>query len=125
MRPRYYCDHCGKGSGSPSAMTRHERGCTKNPERVCGMCAAAETTHGYNVAELIGILDKEGFKGLRSAVYDCPACILSALRTKNYPGDECGPGGVTGPNDGRETWNFSEAKMAFWDAVNRGRGAYA
>lgn len=38
MRPRYYCDHCNKGNGSPSAMRRHERGCTLNPQRVCGMC---------------------------------------------------------------------------------------
>lgn len=28
MRPRYYCDHCNKGNGSPSAMRRHERGCS-------------------------------------------------------------------------------------------------
>ena len=32
MRPRYYCDHCNKGNGSPSAMRRHERGCTLNPQ---------------------------------------------------------------------------------------------
>lgn len=33
MRPRYYCDHCQKGSGSPSAMRRHEASCTLNPRR--------------------------------------------------------------------------------------------
>ena len=37
MRPRYYCDHCKKVSGSPSAIRRHESGCTANPGRVCAM----------------------------------------------------------------------------------------
>lgn len=41
-RWRYYCDHCRKVGGSRSAMEKHERGCTANPARICGVCAACE-----------------------------------------------------------------------------------
>lgn len=121
MRPRYYCDHCNKGNGSPSAMRRHEAGCTKNPVRVCGMCRMQAEDGGPEPApprdELIRILDSEGFKAMCSAANDCPACILSALRTKNYFDDERGPV-VSGPEDGRETWNYAAAKKAWWDDWN-------
>lgn len=119
MRPRYYCDHCNKGSGSPSAMKRHERGCTANPQRVCGMCAMQAEAGGDPPApprdELVRILDCSGFAEMCRAANDCPACILSALRTKNVMDDERGPI-VLGPDDGRQEWQFKAAKKAWWDA---------
>ncbi len=120
MRPRYYCDHCNKGSGSHSHMRRHERGCTANPQRVCGMCKYASTKANKTPAELVEILDTEGFKALCEEVYDCPACILSALRLKNVKaGADHGPY-VDGPDDGRQEWSYKAANEDFWDVVNQG-----
>ncbi len=121
MRPRYYCDHCNKGNGSPSAMRRHEKGCTANPGRVCGMCAKLAEAGGPEPAPprdaLVKIMDAEGFPAMCKAANDCPACILTALRTKNVCDPESGPG-VSGPQDGRELWNYAQAKKKWWDEWN-------
>ena len=121
MRPRYYCDHCNKGNGSPSAMKRHERGCTLNPQRVCGMCAKLAEDGGPEPApprdELVRLLDAEGFKAMCAAANDCPACILAALRTKNRMDDETGPY-VSGPADGRSEWSYTKAKAEYWSGHN-------
>ncbi len=122
MRPRYYCDHCNKGNGSPSAMRRHESGCTNNPQRVCRMCAKLADEGGPDPAPnrdaLVKIMDADGFKAMCLAANDCPACILSALRTKNFKGDADSPPGVSGPQDGREKWSYAEAKKAWWADFN-------
>lgn len=121
MRPRYYCDHCNKGSGSPSAMKRHESGCTLNPERVCRMCAITFEDGGEKPApprdELVRVMDVDGFKAMCEAANGCPACILAALRTKNRMDDMIGPF-VDGPEDGREAWSYSAAKKEFWSNFN-------
>jgi hypothetical protein len=127
MRPRYYCDHCNKGNGSPSAMRRHERGCTLNPQRVCGMCKMLADEGGPEPApprdELVRIMDADGFKAMCAAANDCPACILAALRTKNssisdYDGEGQPPPRVYGPDDGRSEWEYKQAKTAWWAAWN-------
>jgi hypothetical protein len=122
MRPRYYCDHCKKGTGSASFMKRHERGCTLNPQRVCGMCQMLAAEGGPDPApprdELVRVLDTKGFAAMRADANDCPACILTALRTKNYRGDAESPGGVSGPEDGRNEWNYRTAKEAWWKDWN-------
>lgn len=121
MRPRYYCDHCNKGNGSPSAMRRHERGCTLNPQRVCGMCAKLAEDGGPEPApprdELLRLLDNEGFKAMREAANDCPACILSALRARNTDSAEA-PFYVPGPEDGRNEWSYTTAKAEYWRGHN-------
>lgn len=124
MRPRYYCDHCNKGNGSPSAMRRHEAGCTKNPNRVCRMCALAEDLGGppqRPQRELVAVLDAEGFRAMCEAANECPACILSVLRPLNFAGDEESPGGVRGPEDGREAWSYRQAKDQWWKDLNDAR----
>ena len=122
MRPRYYCDHCNKGNGSASAMKRHERGCTANPQRICGMCSMLAREGGPEPAPplpiLLDTLDAEGFKAMCELANNCPACILSALRTKNFKGNFEHPGGVSGPEDGRETWSYATAKTEWWAAWN-------
>jgi len=121
MRPRYYCDHCNKGNGSPSAMRRHERGCTLNPQRVCGMCSMVAREGGAEPAPplplLVETLDAEGFTAMRELANDCPACILSVLRTKNGLDPETGPY-VAGPEDGRESWSYTKAKEQWWKEWN-------
>lgn len=84
MRPRYYCDHCKKGTGSPSYMKRHERGCTANPSRYCGYCQRTPDT--VRLAEIMAYpgTSTEDWKAkmvdLRKAADNCPACILAAIR---------------------------------------------
>jgi hypothetical protein len=121
MRPRYYCDHCNKGNGSPSAMKRHERGCTANPNRVCGMCARAEDEEGVTPApprdELLRILDADGFKAMCDVANQCPACILSALRARNVEA-EFSNFRVSGPEDGRNEWSYATAKANWWESMN-------
>jgi hypothetical protein len=121
MRPRYYCEHCKKGNGSPSAMRRHESGCTVNPQRVCRMCAILAEEGGPDPApprdELVRVMDTEGFPAMCKVANDCPACILSALRTKNGMSDETGPY-VAGPEDGRESWSYKAAKEDWWKEFN-------
>lgn len=121
MRPRYYCDHCNKGNGSPSAMRRHERGCTLNPHRLCGMCKMLAEECGDKPApprdELVRIMDAQGFTAMCEAANKCPACILSALRTKNGMDEETGPY-VAGPKDGRESWSYATAKNEWWSNWN-------
>ena len=122
MRPRYYCDHCNKGNGSPSAMRRHERGCTANPQRICGMCSMLAREGGHEPAPplpiLLATLDTEGFKAMCELANNCPACILAALRTKNTKGDAETPPGVLGPEDGREAWSYTQAKAQWWSEWN-------
>jgi len=123
MRPRYYCDHCDKGNGSPSAMKRHEAGCTMNPKRVCGMCRMLAEEGGPEPApprdELLRILDAQGFKAMCEAANDCPACILSALRARNER-SEFGSFVVAGPEDGRNEWSYTQAKQVWWNEWNAG-----
>jgi hypothetical protein len=122
MRPRFYCDHCNKGSGSASAMKRHEKGCTKNPHRVCGMCALWKERGGDEPApprdELVRVLDAEGFDAMREAANLCPACILAAIRTKNVRDPETGSWSVAGPDDGRQSWRFDLAKKEWMEGMN-------
>lgn len=86
MRPRYYCDHCGKGSGSAWAMRRHEKSCTANRNRVCLCCAAMMGEYGFLVEGAVAFLApgiipwRERMKALRAAVDDCPCCILAVIR---------------------------------------------
>lgn len=84
MRPRYYCDHCGRGTGSPSFMRRHEPSCTANPIRTCRMC-----DYQRPLPELIAILKRPGntmedwqakMTELREQAEHCPCCILAAIR---------------------------------------------
>ena len=128
MRPRYYCEHCRKGNGSPSAMKRHERGCTLNPNRVCGMCKMLADEGGPEPApprdELLRVMDAEGFKAMAAAANDCPACILTALRVRNMPADADGPGRVAGPEDGRNEWSYTQAKTAWWAEWNSNRAEH-
>ena len=127
MRPRYYCDHCNKGNGSPSAMKRHESGCTANPGRVCGMCRLRaddeEREHIPSRDELVAVLDAGGFAAMCLAADNCPACILSALRTKNDVDDETGAPFVAGPKDGRQEWQFKKAKDDWWGDIRDGRAS--
>ena len=109
MRPRYYCDYCNKGNGSPSAMRRHERGCTLNPHRTCGMCKmladVGESKPAPPRDELVRIMDTQGFASMCAAANDCPACILAAIR-------QAGLSGII-------SFDFKGELKSFWSGMNQ------
>ena len=62
-RWRYYCDHCKKVSGLRTAMEKHEKGCTLNPARDCGICNFLNGGMAASTAELLALLpDPKTFK---------------------------------------------------------------
>lgn len=80
---QYRCDHCGKRNLSAANISKHEKHCTKNPDRVCRMCAASGGEQ-LSLAELAACVDislpDEGYKQLCVAAGYCPACILATLQ---------------------------------------------
>lgn len=105
---RYNCDHCGTKKYSAPHMTKHERGCTMNPDRTCGVCNLLEE-HQRPLAPLVAMLpDPSGHRtvdefdlvsfdaaltadankaleALRDEANNCPACILAAIRQRGIP----------------------------------------
>jgi hypothetical protein len=111
MVKRYWCEFCGKASCSAGHMARHERHCTKNPNRECRVWVLLEKGQP-KMADLLAVLPDPGayltqdarvsdqdffddtalgsamasaLPKLREATDDCPACIMAALRQKGIP----------------------------------------
>lgn len=98
----YYCDHCKKHSLRP--LTKHERGCTNNPDRECGWMQEKEPhTKTGDLRSLIEWAKswpettEHEVEILRGKVEGCPACMLSVLRqgraqavrkSRNFQGEE-------------------------------------
>ena len=117
-RWRYYCDFCKTSKGQKAAMIRHEKGCTANPDRQCGLCDLAGLHH--DLTELTGFIDEtcegedqndlhgesvaEVLKELEDKTEQCPACTLAAIRQariKIFP-----------------DFNFKEKMEAWWIEEN-------
>ncbi len=108
---RFYCEFCGRGSCSGGHIAKHERGCTANPNRECGICKAAGLVQHPMKELIIALLSgkqltlsnaadyQSGMRALRNMTEDCPACILAAIRQSGIQrraddwkeGDECPP----------------------------------
>ena len=126
---RYYCEFCKKSGCSCYHLRRHEERCTKNPNRLCGMCKMRELPQP-ELKDLMAILpDPEKYKSLPdefdsvsyigleeavSKVYNklfneaegCPACIMAALRQKGIPVPMV------------EEFNFTEECKSIWADIN-------
>ena len=115
---RYYCEHCGKGGCSAAAMSRHEKGCTANPDRTCGHCREA----GLNQPQMADLIKALGsgidacVDRLRELAEGCPACMLAAIRQSGLqqPMDAEGLGFHV-------NFNFSEENENFWMELNNER----
>ena len=132
---RYYCEFCGKGGCAAGHMKRHEKGCTLNPKRVCGICGVLKENQ-KPIEELTAILpNHELFKvedqwqpngfhydekmsdeinkilpKLRDLAENCPACIMAALRQSST---------ISAARD----FHFKEEMKALWEQVNEDRMA--
>lgn len=130
QRWRYYCDFCGKAGGAGGHIARHEKGCTANPNRECGLHKRIGEPQPP-LADLIGALESggedwaAGLSALIDASGECPTCILAALRqspklkaTRDRYWTESPLDNALSPLEqkGLDTiraWNF-KAKMAKW-----------
>ncbi len=95
----YYCEYCKKHSLMP--LLKHEKSCTANPNRECGMCDNAtgdvpeliekykkqtkvETQYEYNdicgTHEWDEVKEKPKLADIMDDVEGCPACTLAILR---------------------------------------------
>ena len=119
QRWRYYCEYCGKGGGSAYHMARHEKACTANPHRECGLCREAELEQ-QPMEDLVTALlchDHDYDKGLvvlREAAQNCPSCILAAIRQSKvqrpYMGED--DEGV------HVNFDFKAEQAEFWNSIN-------
>lgn len=79
LRWRFYCEFCPKAGMSGGHMARHEASCTRNPNRVCRMCALVGES-ARPMPELIAALREGGVEAVRKASeVGCPVCILAAI----------------------------------------------
>lgn len=108
MRMRFRCDHCKRSSGTRKSMEKHERGCTANPARECGMCGLMGSVQ-LTSAEAAQVLADKGFDEMRRAMDDCPACILAAVRAAWKADVDFSVG----------DWDFRAACAEFWADRNK------
>lgn len=125
-RNRYYCDFCKKAGGSGGHIAKHERSCTKNPNRICKVCGLLEVQQ-VPIADLKALLPQckatdFGFEDdasstvenlvrialprLREKAHNCPACIMAALRQSGIP--------VPLAKD----FNFTNEMKDIWQEIN-------
>jgi hypothetical protein len=75
---RYYCDFCKKSGCSGGHIRKHERGCTRNPNRECGICRKVEYEQQPTPA-LLAALEEGGVEAVKKLAQDCPACVMAAI----------------------------------------------
>lgn len=113
---RYYCDFCRKGGFRKPSMESHERGCTANPARICGLCGLVGEEN-LPLKELLEALTSGGIEELEKKAQDCPACMLAACRAWNKAGNH---------NSGSEEgywFDYKQKHEAWWNEyhhVNQG-----
>jgi len=128
-RWRYYCDFCKKAGGHAGHMRNHEKHCTNNPNRECGMCNVCNSLPNHN--ELIELLatfpgetiepfdpdtapyksikDEKSLIEFRKKADGCPACMLAALRQS----------GIF-----MENFDYAKEAKEFWAEVNANLPGY-
>lgn len=119
MRPRYYCDHCGKGSGSPSAMRRHELHCISNPNRICGFCSRIgnETVPITELVKALGKGDAAGICAVQIMCDECPACTLAAIKASGLQRNSADEEGL----QFHVAFDYKKAKEDWWSTENDAR----
>lgn len=125
LRMRHYCDFCKKSGAKKPAMFKHERGCTANPDRVCGLCAMAGEEQ-LATPYLVEIWLHDGFAALQMATAECPACMLTAMRHSFDPKDRDTWHSFNEPKyAGYDTWQFKDAIKDWWKDYNETHREYA
>ena len=108
-RWRYYCDFCNKGGGQKHAMAKHEKGCTLNHDRICGLCDKGELSQ-QPFSVLLEAYKDGGLDKLRDITENCPACILTTIRANHNPKEDV----LQWDNK----FDFKKELEEFWQRVN-------
>jgi len=123
---RYYCEFCKKANCSAPSISRHEKSCTLNPNRICRMCLICDLEQS-KMSDLMKILPKpviiddnlgfqtivnikeieEGMEKLREVTENCPACILATIRQIGIPVPAI------------QSFSFTEECKSFWADFNQ------
>lgn len=121
-RWRYYCEFCKKSGASGGHMKKHEERCTKNPKRVCGMCAMMDGDWTQRpigeLVEAIGDGSAAGLARLQDISDGCPACMLAGIVQSNI-GSEWNDswrdewGAINEPRPAALEWEFKPARDSF------------
>jgi len=125
----YYCDFCGKKGLSAGHMKNHEKHCTANPNRECGMCQELDNTQ-RDLPALIkkyksrytlltqGESKKVQWMGkpitideIKEDVENCPMCILTIFRCAGLNRYYFSQIGLT--------YNYKEEMAELWKDINR------
>jgi hypothetical protein len=123
LKNRYYCDHCKKSTGTKPSMVKHEKGCTLRPDRECSMCALMGEVQ-LSMPELQAAYAK-GFKALREACHNCPACTLATERQFGIDRQWDEGFGFDHPaNTERGDWEFRADCKEFWVRHNENKEPY-
>jgi len=128
-RWRYYCEYCKKSGGSGGHISRHEKSCTLNPNRICNVCCKLLEIEQKPIEQLLAVLpnsesfleeERDGMisygplgaetekcmTNLRELTEGCPACIMSALRQAKIPVPLV------------ESFNFTKEMGSIWSDIN-------
>jgi len=116
-RWRFYCDFCNRAAGRVGTMLKHEKGCSMNPDRHCGICEL-NGSEQKAIAALTAVVEEHGnscVKPLREITDNCPVCILAALRQFNA--------GIEHSDDPIfiVDFDFNVEMQEFWSEHNSGR----
>jgi hypothetical protein len=118
---RYACEFCKKSGCSAFHIRKHERGCTANPNRVCGLCAhvGKEQRPINDLVAAVRVVTADGdrvvdIQGLRDITGNCPACILAALRQSNVMKWDGDPEDVPPRTD----FDFKTEMKSWWSELN-------
>ena len=100
----YYCDFCKKNGLMAYHIKEHEKHCTANPNRECGMCDCK----GLQPFEIVEIkMEYEGIvKGVIFDDEDCPACFLAFVRQNK----------TQGYTREKKFWSYTNAVKKYWES---------
>ena len=99
VKPVYYCEFCGRHRLTSYSIRKHEKHCTLNPHRVCGMCDCSDLTpvldkyqnrfrvddvidevHGCRTLDWVWLNGPVTLDEIEVDTEYCPACTLAVLR---------------------------------------------
>jgi len=124
IKPVYYCEYCGRHRLTSYSIKKHEKHCTLNPHRVCGMCDRSDLTpllekyrYRFKIEEEEGELGTTlnwiwthgvvTIEDIQDDVEGCPACTLAILR---QTGMDKPPSPLV--------FDYQKARKEWWKEVN-------
>lgn len=123
MKKVYYCEYCGRHRLTSYSIKEHEKRCTLNPHRTCGMCGRSDLTPilekyedrfvieenpaKYGGTRLIWIHGEVTIEEIEKDTEHCPACTLAVLRI-------CGLAKWPSPID----FDYHKSRVKWWKEAN-------